>query len=371
MNATSHPWGCAQTGTSHLSSVLRSTLLALLALAASAASAATTTYAFAGCNDTHCITATFTVDDQAFYFDQFGYRVYTDSGFTEFAPRAITAGEFTVRRLSDGAIVEQGTIDRTWSNFYVLDNYGRTDWLTFVFSTANGYMAVNVYWDAMENIFSGLTPPTQVASNFPTRIDGWMPEFRTYLQSCVFVVNGDVSPLFEQIAALDIHVASLQAQLATAQQTVAELNRENTALNQLVLSLQSQLSAADSEIAQLRETIASLQAALATRDARIAELQAQVGALNQALASRDATIAALRTNLAAAQSQIATLQGNVAAAQGSLMRLNTAFRTTFANPPFALPGADVNAQLNALIDGILGMNRGSQQQLYFQLTGKK
>ncbi len=372
-----HP-GCAQTGTSHLSSVLRWTLLAFLALAASSASALTTTYTFTGRNDTQRFTATFTVDDQAYYYDLWGYRSYVDSDYPDFAPRAITAGEFTVRRLDNGAIVQQGVVDRTWSRFEVLDNYGSTDWLTFVFNTADGFRAISVYWDWMQDIFSSLTPPTRVASPFPTRIDGWMPEFNSFLQSCVFIVNGDVSPLLDRIAALETRVTSLQAQLATAQQTVATLNQENAELNQLVLSLQIQLSAAHSQIAALRDTIAALQTELAHRDARIADLQTQLAAartehsdLRLQLAARDATIAGLRGELATAQSQIAALQGNLAAAQGSLTRLNTAFRATFANPTFVLPGADANAQLSALIDGILGQNRGSQQQLYFQLTGKK
>ncbi len=212
------------------------------------------------------------------------------------------------------------------------------------------------------------------------------------LQNQLNTANTQLASFQQQLTAANTTIAQRDATIATQTTTIAQLNADKTALQaQLTAastqlsSLQATLAAREATITDLRtqltaatSRIATLQADVASRDAKITDLQSQLAAANTTIASRDATITGLRTDLGASSATIAArnatitgLQVNLTAATASLARLEAAFRRTFTNTAFAVPGASLNAQIDALIDGILAANRGSQQQVYFQLTNKK
>jgi hypothetical protein len=194
MNTTCHPSGSAPLGTSLHS--FRWFFALVAALVGLCASANTVTYTITGNDGTHRIDATFTVDDSATYYDQWGYRTYYN--VPNGTPRAVKAGFFTVTNLATGQIVERGVADTTqWSYFHVLDCYGNTDWLIFVIYTASGFAEIDVFWDNLD-AFSGFTAPTSFAVP-ATRLYAWTPTFRSYLNS-VAIDHVDCSQLVGQLA---------------------------------------------------------------------------------------------------------------------------------------------------------------------------
>lgn len=96
-----------------------------------------------------------------------------------------------------------------------------------------------------------------------------------------------------------------------------------------------------------------------------AVLNAQIAQLASALQDAQAQNAQLTADLQQAQAQLAAAGLSVTNAVGAVQ---ARMRSEFRNPSFEIPGGSPAAQLQAIVDAILGLNRGSLLQLYRPLT---
>jgi uncharacterized membrane protein len=106
----------------------------------------------------------------------------------------------------------------------------------------------------------------------------------------------------------------------------------------------------------------------------------QINALVAQVAAQSATIASLQAALTAANATIADLQNSLGQCQAgggaggpmavSIDAIEASLAAAF-EAGFVLPGNTPQEQLAALAQAIAAMNRGSKQQLYKQLGGKK
>lgn len=122
------------------------------------------------------------------------------------------------------------------------------------------------------------------------------------------------------------------------------------------------------QIAALQGSLATLQAALDAATQTIASLEQQVFTLQGSLSGANATIASLQSSLAQCQASGGTAVAQMAASLGSI---EADLAAAFGQSDFVLPGGTPQDQLAALAQAIASMNRGSKQQLYRQLGGKK
>lgn len=119
------------------------------------------------------------------------------------------------------------------------------------------------------------------------------------------------------------------------------------------------------QIDQLTSDLQQSEAQNAALTSEVQQAQAQIAQLTADVLQGQELITALTNDLLAAQAALAAA-GQVPA--DAVAAIQSQFRAAFGNPTFVVPGADPAAQLQAIVEAIVGMNRGSQLQLYRGLS---
>jgi len=108
------------------------------------------------------------------------------------------------------------------------------------------------------------------------------------------------------------------------------------------------------------------QADLAAAQQEIQNLQDQLTAANATIQSLQSQIAALQAQVTSLQNDLAQLNGALSAAVGALQ---ANLRQVFGAPSFVVPGATPLAQVEAIVQAILNLNKGSKKGVFVNLGG--
>jgi uncharacterized protein YoxC len=172
--------------------------------------------------------------------------------------------------------------------------------------------------------------------------------------------------------------AVLEQALADALAALNSANAQIAGLNQQVAGQQQQLATITGErdtlVAQVAALTQQLQVRTQERDsavAQIAVLNQQVAGLNQQVAGLQQQLATITGERDGLQSRLIQVQAQLDAALlqvggvgTALAALQANLRTEFNDPGFVIPGATPAAQVRAVVEAIIQLNRGRKQDVY-------
>jgi peptidoglycan hydrolase CwlO-like protein len=137
-----------------------------------------------------------------------------------------------------------------------------------------------------------------------------------------------ISGLEDERLSLEAQIATLQFNISDLQSEITSLNNEKTALENQVSTLQANISSLQTEVTALENEKSTLEMRISALQANISDLQSEVGSLDNDKAALEAQVASLQSEIAslnnekdALENQVSTLQANITSLQTEIASL--------------------------------------------------